>query len=223
MLLNKVVLSMVSPYLDQSNHVKLTGTCKRMQAIALEPLTRVEIPKSSRHHITDSWLHNIVQKCPNLRQLVLEGCYEVTDKGLEFVAKSCQQLQSLDVFSCQITDNGLNFVSERCTQLKSLILSCSYDVTDKGLEFVAKNCPHLLELVIGEADKVTNKGLKSVAKLTQLRSLTLHQYYNMSDKELLFLTECCKQLENLTILGRSRKVTDKGLGMIRNSGINVEL
>ena len=115
MLLNKVVLSMVSPYLDQSNHVKLTGTCKRMQAIALEPLTRVEIPKSSRHHITDSWLHNIVQKCPNLRQLVLESCKQVTDKGLEFVGKGCPQLQSLNVKWCyEVTDKGLEFVKKRC-------------------------------------------------------------------------------------------------------------
>ena len=47
MLLNKVVLSMVSPYLDTPNHVKLTRTCKRMQAIALEQITRAEIPRSS--------------------------------------------------------------------------------------------------------------------------------------------------------------------------------
>ena len=115
MLLNKVVLSMVSPYLDTLNHVKLTGTCKRMQAIALEQLTRVKIPQSSRHHITNLWLHNIVQKCPNLRQLVLEYCREVTDKGLEFVGKGCPQLQSLNVNHCEkVTDKGLEFVRKRC-------------------------------------------------------------------------------------------------------------
>ena len=110
---------MVSPYLDTANHVKLTGTCKRMQAIALEQLTRVEIPKSSRHHITDSRLHNIVQKCPNLRQLVLELCDEVTDKGLEFVGKGCPQLQRLTVYGCdKVTDRGLEFVRKRCPCVK---------------------------------------------------------------------------------------------------------
>ena len=107
---------MVSPYLDTANHVKLTGTCKRMQAIALEQLTRVEIPQSSRHHITNSWLHNIVQKCPNLRQLVLEDCFKVTDKGLEFVGKGCPQLQSLKVggLGSKVTEKGLEFVRKRC-------------------------------------------------------------------------------------------------------------
>ena len=142
MLLNKVVLSMVSPYLDTANHVKLTGTCKRMQAIALEQLTRVEIPKSSRHHITDSWLHNIVQKCPNLRQLVLELCTNVTDKGLEFVGKGCPQLQSLNLWACRkVTDKGLEFVGKGCPQLQSLRVSGCDKVTDKGLEFVRKRCP----------------------------------------------------------------------------------
>ena len=110
---------MVSPYLDTANHIKLTGTCKRMQAIALEQLTRVEIPRSSRRHIADSWLHNIVKKCPNLRQLVLEECSKVTDKGLEFVGKGCPQLQSLDVFGCdKVTRKGLEFVRKRCPFVK---------------------------------------------------------------------------------------------------------
>ena len=144
MLLNKVILSMVSPYLDTPNHVKLTGTCKRMQAIALEQHTRVEIPESSRHHITDLWLHNIVQKCPNLRQVVLELCTNVTDKGLEFVGKGCPQLQSLNVCECsKVTDKGLEFVGKGCPQLQSLNVAWCEEVTDKGLEFVCKGCPQL--------------------------------------------------------------------------------
>ncbi len=56
--------------------------------------------------ITDISIRNVAMKCPNLRQLCVSKCSELTDQSLIALA-SCNMLNTLECSGChQFTDIG---------------------------------------------------------------------------------------------------------------------
>jgi hypothetical protein len=85
------------------------------------------------------------QVWPSLRTLYLENCYELTDDGLEIVAKACPGLVNLRLRECNITDVSMVTL----TRLRSLARVCLCDcaaLTDSGLAGLVRAHPTLKAL-----------------------------------------------------------------------------
>ena len=82
---------------------------------------------------------------PSLRTLYLENCYELTDDGLEIVAKACPGLVNLRLRECNITDASMVTL----TRLRSLARVCLCEcaaLTDSGLAGLVRARPTLKAL-----------------------------------------------------------------------------
>lgn len=64
----------------------------------LENLLEVDLGETN---ITDQSLMILADRCPKLNSLELEGCQHVTEVGIEYVTKKCQQsLKFLNIRDC---------------------------------------------------------------------------------------------------------------------------
>eukprot|EP01047_Picozoa_sp_COSAG01_P056790 COSAG01_NODE_6483_length_3639_cov_27.490113_1_plen_239_part_10 len=114
--------------------------------------------------IDNKSLANILKQYPNLRNLNLSRCNQITDKELQAIAANCTQLSSLDLSWCQqITNEGLQAIAAKFTQLSSLDLNNCYKITDAGLQALAANCTQLSSLNLTGCSQITNEGLQAIA------------------------------------------------------------
>eukprot|EP00011_Vannellida_sp_DIVA3-517-6-12_P015113 CAMPEP_0114637098 /NCGR_PEP_ID=MMETSP0168-20121206/17319_1 /TAXON_ID=95228 ORGANISM="Vannella sp., Strain DIVA3 517/6/12" /NCGR_SAMPLE_ID=MMETSP0168 /ASSEMBLY_ACC=CAM_ASM_000044 /LENGTH=1017 /DNA_ID=CAMNT_0001848817 /DNA_START=254 /DNA_END=3307 /DNA_ORIENTATION=+ len=103
------------------------------------------------------------QRFPFLSKLILRGCANIGDGGLEHVA-NCNSLQHLDLSGVtSITDNGMQYVA-LLKKLESVNLSGVENITDAGLVHLHK-LPQLRKVDLG-GTSVTEAG---VAALRELR------------------------------------------------------
>eukprot|EP00879_Flechtneria_rotunda_P027195 GHRR01029075.1.p1 GENE.GHRR01029075.1~~GHRR01029075.1.p1 ORF type:complete len:541 (+),score=200.10 GHRR01029075.1:907-2529(+) len=67
------------------------------------------------------------------------------DASLSVIARSCLQLQELELVQIEVTDGFMTTLAQHCTQLTSLRLEQTY-VGDEGVTKVLNSCPGLKEL-----------------------------------------------------------------------------
>ena len=64
---------------------------------------------------------DVINRCPKLRSIDLEGCNKVTDAGISALGAGCGQLQSINLGSCNaVTDAGVSVLGAGCGQLRSI-------------------------------------------------------------------------------------------------------
>lgn len=88
--------------------------------------------------------------CPNLETLILHGITNVDDNTL-FSLSNLPNLKELDLGLCRnITDLGLaNLAKKKPNTLKKIVLTCLLKITNKGLkELIANNTESLVHLTI---------------------------------------------------------------------------
>lgn len=124
--------------------------------------------------VTDSGL-KYVARMPNLRELDLRACDNISDIGMAYLTEGGCTVTSLDVSFCdKIGDQALNHLSQGLFHMNSLSLN-HCQITDDGLMRIAKNLLDLETLNIGQCDKVTDKGLQTLAEyLHNLHSIDLY-------------------------------------------------
>lgn len=85
----------------------------------------------------------------NLQEINLNGCHNITDKGLIHLANKCPNLNKLEVYWIpNITDDGLRPILENCKNLKYLNLSGLKHVTVEGsLKLINSNLKNLEHIV----------------------------------------------------------------------------
>lgn len=73
--------------------------------------------------IGDMALAEIGEGCPNLKEIALSHCPEVTNVGLGHLVRGCQQLESCQMVYCrQISSAGVATVISSCSKLKKLLV-----------------------------------------------------------------------------------------------------
>jgi len=114
-----------------------------------------------------------VKVSKGLLSLNLTSCEGITDAGLEYIADSCDYINSITLTKCpKITDIGMLVISNKCHCLSYLdIQRCS--VTDEGVNAIAVNCSEMKELNLSSLDKLTDECIQHLHKLTQLETLIL--------------------------------------------------
>lgn len=84
-------------------------------------------------------LDEFIKFCPNISSAVLNGCINLTDRGLARMAKSWANLESLSVLGCrQLTNKGLKSLFRHCHKLQSFSVSFAKEITGRGIVQMAR-------------------------------------------------------------------------------------
>eukprot|EP00899_Mesostigma_viride_P027011 jgi/Mesvir1/7495/Mv19256-RA.1 len=216
----------------------LIRKCPNLQVLSVASRADHEAPWQDRDRWALSWpsakfdrigkgllsLNDIARRLQGLRCLNLAGCMDVTGAALVDVARSCRDLERLDVSGCHVADASIELVVEYCPRLRRLAVSDCTEVTDASLVAVGQHC-RLLEVLLADFTSVTDAGVTAVARrCPRLRALAvalrIPQNYrippaarNVTDEGISQLAEHCPHLEHLGI-GYRNYVTDASVKRI---------
>ena len=169
-------------------------------------LQSIDIRSSSR--LTDTAIYTLTDSCPNLRSLKLEYCdgindiairkiahcrylehlelYSIkalSDKSMCIIARSCPDIQYLNLQFCNITDKAVEEIALSCHNLKHLDLFGALHISDSSISKIAKMCPNIIYLDLEYADFIFDRTLKTIAEyLHSLEYLGLKGCRRISQK-----------------------------------------
>ncbi|KAJ3163486.1 hypothetical protein HDU86_000065 [Geranomyces michiganensis] len=117
--------------------------------------------------VSDDLLRFAATHCPNLEDLVLESCDEITDDAIIKVASTCAKLRRLDMSFCDnITDLSLQALAMRAATarggvLRELYLTACDNISPAAVQYVAQQCLQLNLLVLDGCDKLLGTYVQS--------------------------------------------------------------
>lgn len=181
--------------------------------------------------IGDQFLFTITQALPNLREIQIHGCPNVTNRGIAYLAVlnklsalmiECPQkldgkclewlpristLTQLSLPHCCFDEKSLMYLS-RIPDLKKLNLDGWENLSGEGFTFIAQ-LPRLIDLSIAECP-VSNMRLMTLAQSQALQKL------NLSDSRIAFTDEALRVLANQSTLTDlcldfAKSITNNGL------------
>ncbi|XP_067930515.1 protein AMN1 homolog [Watersipora subatra] len=149
----------------------------------------------TRDSVTSLALRHIASCCPNLRIAYFRRCINISDEGVEALAKECNRLIELNLSGCtNITDTSTRAISKFCSHLQSLNLAYT-SITDESAYNLAQGVcsENLKEVHISHCAYVTDDGVEAL----------LHGTKNVSYLEI----QGCPLLthDSIDALGRQRE------------------
>lgn len=143
--------------------------------------------------VDDDWLRTLgaATECPAITSLSAARCSGVTDKGIEiFARKKGLDLRALHVPGCEsVSDDGIEFVAKHCTGLRSIDLSGCPRVRDRSV-FAISALTGLQNIALGGCAEVSDNALRQLfTSVTQLRSLSIRGCTNATEEGLRFMHE----------------------------------
>ncbi|KAL4590245.1 hypothetical protein LXL04_003171 [Taraxacum kok-saghyz] len=175
----------------------------------------------------------LLLKLRYLTNLVLEGCFGITDqilvslgqrwlslkvkKKMEFVtfllSESLQTfsvLQSIRLDGCRVTYLGLSCIGNRCVSLKELSLKKFKGVTDDGLSSIVKKHNDLKNLDIALCKMITHVSMAHITRsFGSLVSLKMGLCTNVPTKAFVLTGQGCLFHKELQLTGNA--VDDEGM------------
>lgn len=192
--------------LDMSNCQNVTDVGVSSVVKAMPNL--LELNLSYCCNVTPS-MGRCFQTIPKLQTLKLDGCKFLAD-GLKSIGFSCLSLRELSLSKCSgVTDTDLSFVVSRLKNLLKLDITCNRNITDVSLSAITSSCPCLISLRMESCTHVSSEGLRLIGKrCCHLEELDITDS-DLDDEGLKALSRCSK-LTSLKI-GICMRISDEGL------------
>ncbi|KAJ4896137.1 F-box protein [Raphanus sativus] len=225
--LYRTLVSYPSIWLNIDLREKTNAGGRLLAALSLQRYRQVKhINLEFSQGVDDTHLQLVQSQChdalSSLECLNLNGCQKIsdsgieaitssiTDKGMELVAESYQDLESLNITRCvKITDDGLLQVLHKCSSLQTLNLYALSSFTDKAYKKISL-LADLRFLDLCGAQNLSDEGLGHIAKCNKLESLNLTWCVRITDAGVITIANSCTSLEFLSLFGIVG-VTDKCL------------
>ena len=154
--------------------------------------------------VEDPSLQLLSQRCVFLQELVLAGCDQLTDSGLEAVARYNRKLVKLDLEGCQlVTDLGVVEVFTFCRGLLDVNLSRCQLLTDETLIALGECCRGVEHIKIAYLLQLTDRGLynfASFAKAGALQTLDVTGCRKFSDEGIMVSAEEERRYKPILVL-----------------------
>jgi len=190
-----------------SSWIHVTDSIIYEIARSLPNLQSLDISSCSR--LTDTAIHTLTDSYPNLKSLKLAHCDGIsdiairkiaqfhclehlnlygmsalTDKSMRIIARSCPNIQYLNLQSCNVTDGAIEEIALSCHNLKHLDLyGVRQIISNLSISKIAKMCPNIIYLDLGYAPSISCTTLKIIADhLHALEYLGLKNCYRISQK-----------------------------------------
>jgi Leucine Rich Repeat (LRR) protein len=162
----------------------------------------------SNSTITDEELEIIVEILPNIVDIDMENCLNLTEKGIKSLSR-LKNLECLNLEGCEITDSWLRHLGG-LSKLEDLNLSGCEEITGGGLAHL-KTLSNLISLDLSSCDGITDEGLPHLSGFEHLTHLNLAGCPITGDS----FASLAPVLENLTNLNLSwTPITDDGLASL---------
>jgi hypothetical protein len=85
-------------------HLNLSD-CLRLKVSEMNfQVPKLEVLNLTETTVDDKALHVISKSCCGLLQLILQGCCNVTERGVKLVVENCTQLRMIDLRNCSKVD-----------------------------------------------------------------------------------------------------------------------
>jgi len=162
--------------------------------------------------ITDTGLTNLSRFCPNLTSLNLSECSRITGAAFATLVQSCQNLSTLKLHKCDVTDDWFSNTFCNCSSLTKLDLTGCSGISDEAFPDLARIFLNLTSLNI-TACSISDIGVMYLADGLPLLSSFCLRACNISDQSLAFLANCPDLME-LNLWGC--QITDAGLSHVKN-------
>lgn len=209
---------------------------KAVKAIGMR-CPNLEYLDASGVQLTNSCLHQLANRCPKLKTVLLKDCSDVREKGLKRLLRRCKSLERLDLtdmfeFSGEcfnveglqlrhlslrdcsgLTMKGICRIATMCSALTHLVLQECFKLMDVDLLVLCKNLTALK--VLGLARSLlhaTSKGIgDAIAYLRHLEELDLSRNRSVSDVSLATISTSCLKLRCLDLTNCENGITDAAM------------
>jgi F-box/leucine-rich repeat protein 2/20 len=159
--------------------------------------------------LTDSGLGNIAACCPNLEDIYIFNCREVTDTGFAELLRRCPRLHTVNLSYTRATFVGLDGLGAGDRALKKLSSNNSA-ITDAALAKIVEAFVNLDHLDLCSCKSITNESLATLSRSSlKLRVLNLGDTA-ITEAGLSIIGDSFKDLKELFLF--RVQLTDTGLG-----------
>ncbi|KAI5075317.1 hypothetical protein GOP47_0009393 [Adiantum capillus-veneris] len=156
----------------------------------------------------------LAKECISLLHLDLSKCLQVGELGIMALAH-IHTLQSLKLNGCvEVSDSSLAFLAFHCRRLRSLCLKWCIRITDGALFTIGAYCLSLQELDVSYTE-ITNASLSAICKLRSLEKLRMVACSQPDDEGLLCLRNGSRSLQTLDV-SRCRNISYGGIMELAN-------
>ncbi|KAL8572952.1 hypothetical protein ACOMHN_013928 [Nucella lapillus] len=229
-LTDDVVLRVFS-HLPTHQLVRAARVCRRWYHVVWDPSLWTSIVINSAtmdvdralKYLTRRLSYNTPKVCVILERVNLNGCEQLTDRGLHTVARRCPELRHLEVQGCtRLTNLGVFEAVSHCVNLEHLDVTGCPDITCIRL-MDADSPSHLQPLYLRYLDMTDCTGLQDAglaliaAHCLQLQFLFLRRCSHITDAGVTHVATSCQCLRELSI-SDCRGVTDLGLRELSRLG-----
>ncbi|CAH1784907.1 unnamed protein product [Owenia fusiformis] len=190
-------------------------------------LTKLELNECI--HINDTAIADVAETLTkDLQSLIVrKGIF--TDKGVEFIAKRCQQLQNVKFIGCNaVGEDGMKSLGRHCNDLRTVAfiyeVNTEWHIIDKSLSVLAKSISaEINSIAFVGFDEITDLGVNYVADGYQntLNQVNFSHCGKITDDALITLAKCCKGLRDIEL--NSTNITDKGVSLLASKCSQLEI
>ena len=116
--------------------------------------------------ISAECLRQVASFCPDIRELNLQECFNITDQSVELVTKSCKSLTKFNIsggfgnHSTKLTDKSLESLAKWSQKLEHLVILQNPNITINGINAVVVRCPRIDLVSVSTGNRVQIPGLK---------------------------------------------------------------
>ncbi|KAJ3298426.1 hypothetical protein HK104_010756 [Borealophlyctis nickersoniae] len=180
----------------------------------------------------------VVACCPNLEELFLRDCTEITRTGFVSIVSHIPHLRAIGINGCELlNDDSIHRLVEACPKLESIALGYRQTLTDASIIHLTSGAPLLQALFLDGRDTIREDTLFDLIDKVgeNLISLSL-SYCVVTDRLVHAIADRCPKLQNFGLSGCKREVTDgsirrlmdrcrrlRVLALDENDGISEEL
>jgi len=172
--------------------------------------------------VTDLGVRFIASRAPDLADINLQGCPNITDSSMSVVAQFCKKVRRLNLANCaKLSDYAAQVIAQESSELlQELNLNECRQISGCVLDYLAHFCPNLKRLYLRDTNI---SGAEVVALCTRTRGLSLTELnvhgLKISDDDLLAITNSQTDLEIIDV--SFSNVTEKGLREVLARGTNL--
>ncbi|KAI8507598.1 hypothetical protein Bbelb_149780 [Branchiostoma belcheri] len=181
--------------LDFNHDVRAVDLCAMIRGA---PLLKVLVMRG-RNELTITEVSVFVKYCSMLQQLDMGFCKVLDLTMLHIIVDSCPQLELVNVEGCDSIRDSCLTVLSRLPKLTVLNLSHCTSVTDDGVCHLVRHCPGLTSLNIDGIAWITDNAVQDIAACyPSMRQLYLDGD-ELTNASITAVTDSCAQLELLDI------------------------
>jgi F-box/leucine-rich repeat protein 2/20 len=176
----------------------------------------LEIDCEKNVNMNDEDLKNIAKSCPNLEKIDLTNCKNITDIGLEYLLRNCKNLHILNITRChQIITIGMEYIGLLPFLYELILFSCE-KITENTLENMLMRCPNLHSINLGNCQQISDNTLHNLSKYSKnLKLLNISWCWKITNFGLIEILRNCTKIIEL-ILKYCCNINDDSLKSLKN-------